>query len=118
MANLISNLFRGDPRLEKCLIEDKAHVLNGDRGQFVSLIQNAVLVLEPSAFINGPELEQAVYGRDTAKAVLAYKTRRRIINTSYQKTADAIVGKMTIRSLDAEMLAFETREKIVVPRRG
>lgn len=118
MANLVSDLFRGDPRLEKCLLEDKAHVLKGDRGQFVALIQYAVLVLEPGASINGQELVQEVYGPDTAKAVLAYKTRRKIINTSYQKTADAIVGKMTIRSLDTEMRAFETREKMVFPRRG
>jgi hypothetical protein len=118
MANLVSDLFRGEPRLEKCLLEDKAHVLKGDRGQYVALIQYAVLVLEPGTSIDGQELVREVYGADTAKAVLAYKTRRKIINPAYQTTADAIVGKMTIQRLDAEMLAFESREKLVLPRRG
>lgn len=118
MSALVSELFRGDARLEKCLIEDSSHVLKGNRGRFVALIQYAVLVLEKSATINRQELVQEIYGPDTAKAVLSYKTKRKIINTSYQKTADAIVGKMTIRSLDAEMVAFETRERMIVPRSG
>ena len=43
------------------------------------------------------------YGPSTAAAVLSYKTKRQIINRSYQTTPDSIVGKMTIASLDAEM---------------
>ncbi len=47
------------------------------------------------------------YGPRTAAAVLAYKTKRAIINRAYQQTPDSIVGKMTIERLDKDMLAIE-----------
>ncbi len=103
---LVSELFRGDPRLEKCLIDDSAHVVRGDQGPFVAKIQYAVLVLEGGRIGPG-ELLARLYGPETAMAVLAYKSRRGIINAAYQTTPDNIVGKMTIRSLDVEMLAYE-----------
>src|SRR5688572_32199124 len=43
--------------------------------------------------ISGAELSAMRYGPDTAKAVLAYKTRRRIINFNYQTKPDNIVGR-------------------------
>jgi peptidoglycan hydrolase-like protein with peptidoglycan-binding domain len=89
---LASELFRGDPRLEKCLIDDSAHVVRGDQGPFVAKIQYAVLILEGGRIGPG-ELQTRLYGSETAQAVLAYKTRRGIINPAYQTTADNIVGK-------------------------
>ena len=56
-------------------------------------------------------LASSSYGPSTKAAVLAYKTRRQIINRSYQSTPDAIVGKMTIASLDAEVAARELRNQ-------
>ena len=38
---LQSKLFRGDPKLEACLVNDKAHVLQGARGEHVSKLQQA-----------------------------------------------------------------------------
>lgn len=111
MDMLKSELFRGDPRLEKTLVSDPHHVVPGDRGAFVSRIQNAVLVLEGGQ-ISAHELQSRLYGPDTARLVLAYKTRRQIINKTYQNTADNIVGKMTIRKLDEEMVAFEAAERL------
>lgn len=108
---LKSELFRGDARLEKTLYSDPAHVKLGDRGHFVSKIQYAVLALEGGRIGPG-ELQTGVYGPETAKVVLAYKTRRNIINTAYQRTPDNIVGKMTIRSLDTEMLTYEAKERL------
>ena len=116
MAQLRSRLFCADPRLEKTLVNDAAHVVPGDQGEFVSKIQYAVLVLEGGT-IGAGELVTQKYGPETATAVLAYKKRRQIINRSYQQTADNIVGKMTIQSLDTEMLAHELRERLKV-RRG
>ena len=49
-------------------------------------------------------MARAHYGPSTAAAVLAFKTRRNIINRAYQTKADNIVGRMTIAALDAEML--------------
>ena len=57
--------------------------------------------------IDGAELTQTLYGVTTAKAVLDYKVRRRIINFKYQTRADDIVGKMTMRALDEEMAVVE-----------
>lgn len=116
MAGLQSELFRGDPRLERCLISDPAHIVRGDTGEFVSKIQFAVLVIAGGA-ICGSEIDGQRYGSDTARAVLEYKRKRRIINFSYQTQADDIVGKMTIRALDTEMALIEQLERLHGQRR-
>jgi hypothetical protein len=107
---LQSIMFRGNARLQRCLVSDAAHVKNGDKGDHVRLIQGALLTLD-NAEISSVEQAQHLYGPSTAKAVLNYKNndekRKKIINFRYQTQADAIVGKMTIRSLDTEMLAHE-----------
>ncbi|MEO8271835.1 MAG: hypothetical protein ABI557_19080 [Aureliella sp.] len=82
----------------------------GDRGEFVSKIQFAALLLGGGR-IGATELFDQHYGPETAAVVLLYKTNRKIVNLSYQKTADNIVGKMTIRSLDKEMQAYELKER-------
>lgn len=110
-GGLKSELFRGSLRLQKVLRNDSDHIVRGDQGDFVSRIQYAVLVLEGGRIGPG-ELQSRLYGLETARVVLAYKTRRRIINPAYQTTPDDIVGKMTIRALDREMLAFETKERL------
>src|SRR3954451_23428917 len=53
------------------------------------------------------ELAQSRYGRETAAAGLKYKRSLDIINRSYQKQADNIVGRMTIKSLDDLMWSLE-----------
>jgi hypothetical protein len=53
------------------------------------------------------ELRTCRYGKSTVAAVLAFKTKRQIINTSYETQVDNIVGKMTIAALDEEMLRKE-----------
>jgi len=103
---LQSELFRGDRRLEACLIDNAAHITPGSVGDFVAKIQIALLTLE-DLDIQPSELLAKRYGPSTAAAVLGYKTRRRIINFTYETQADNIVGKMTIESLDREMLAQE-----------
>lgn len=104
--SLQSKLFRGDPRLEACLVKDAAHVTPGTVGDHVSKIQTALTVLN-NAHISASELASMRYGKATANAVLAYKKKRTIINRSYQTVADNIVGKMTIAALDREMLSKE-----------
>jgi hypothetical protein len=97
---LQSKLFKGDQRLEACLIHDSAHVTPGTAGEFVTKIQKALFILDGAVI---DPSEQGIYGPSTADAVLAYKKRRKIINYSYQTQADNIVGKMTIASLDNEL---------------
>lgn len=109
--SLRSRLFAGDPALEACLVKDSAHVLLGARGPHVSRIQRAVVVADGAA-IAVDELRAAQYGRTTAAAVLAYKRKRNIINPAYQRTADDIVGKMTIAALDADMVKAENSPPI------
>ncbi len=105
---LVSQLFRGDIALEACLVKDSAHLLEGTRGPHVKKIQKALALLD-GALIDGSDAAGGLYGRSTADAVLAYKRARGIINRSYQNTADNIVGKMTIASLDGEMSRTENR---------
>ena len=103
---LISRLFRADQKLEACLVNDAAHVTQGASGDHVGKIQTALTVLD-GANIDGSELSAKSYGSSTATAVLSYKTKRQIINFSYQKQADNIVGKMTIKAIDDELAIAE-----------
>jgi len=105
---LQSQLFRGDRALEACLVNDQAHLVTGTRGLHVRKVQRALAVLD-GALITLDEVSSEQYGRSTAAAVLDYKRARSIINPSYQTTADNIVGKMTMASLDREMLKNESR---------
>jgi hypothetical protein len=105
---LVSKWFRDNERLQKSLLSDPAHVVIGDVGPHVTLIQGALIALDGD-LISADEFSTETYGKSTAGAVLDYKTRRGIINHSYQTQADNIVGKMTIRSLDDEMLGRERR---------
>ncbi len=103
---LQSRLFRENKRLQACLIDNNSHVTRGSQGDHVGLIQYAALRLEGGR-IQGPEINAQLYGPDTAAVVLAYKTRRRIINPAYQTAPDDIVGRLTIAALDREMMLSE-----------
>jgi hypothetical protein len=99
---LRSQLLRGDPKLEAAAVSDPAHIVQGATGEHVRKIQLALIQLDSAAI--DPD---GKYGPATATAVLAYKRKRNIINRTYQAQADNIVGKMTIATLDKEMLAKE-----------
>ena len=101
---LQSQLFRGEPRLEAAANIDSAHITPGARGTHVEKIQTALNILDSAGLgVDG------IYGPATATAVLNYKTKRGIINRSYQTSADNIVGKMTMAKLDEQMRAHETK---------
>jgi peptidoglycan hydrolase-like protein with peptidoglycan-binding domain len=102
---LQSQLFRGDQELEAAAASDPAHIALGARGAHVGKLQQALVQLDGA----GIDIDSK-YGPATAAAVLAYKRRRNIINATYQREADNIVGKMTMASLDREMLAKETAD--------
>ncbi len=85
-------------------MKDSAHVTRGAQGDHVAKIQGVVMFLDGST-ISDVEIESKTYGASTATAVLAYKRKRKIINKAYQQQADDIVGKMTIKSLDDELLS-------------
>jgi hypothetical protein len=101
-----SKFFRGDEKLESCLLRDNAHVTQGATGPHVAKIQQALFILD-TLMIDRTEIYNQHYGASTANAVLTYKKKRSIINYSYEKTEDNIVGKMTIASLDREMCDYE-----------
>lgn len=105
---LRSRLFSSNQRLQACAVSDPAHVVDGDTGEHVRLIQAALVGVDGADIASG-ERDGARYGASTAAAVLAYKTRRKIINHSYQSTANSIVGKMTIAQLDAEAADLESQ---------
>jgi hypothetical protein len=110
---LQSKLFRGDRALEACLVNDSAHITEGAAGEHVGKIQTALFAIDDLA-VSPDELRTSTYGNSTVKAVLAFKTKRRIINSSYERQVDNIVGKMTIAALDKEMVckAGEPRRRL------
>lgn len=107
---LQSKLFRGDQALEACLVKDSAHVTEGAAGDHVGKIQTALFAIDGLAVLPD-ELRTCTYGKSTVKAVLAFKTKRRIINYSYEHQVDNIVGKMTIAALDKEMVRKEAEPR-------
>jgi hypothetical protein len=103
---LKSQLFAGDAKLEAAATSHPAHIVPGARGPHVKKIQGALITLD-EAKIATPELAAALYGTTTANAVLAYKKKRSVINKNYQSSADNIVGIMTMKSMDDELVALE-----------
>lgn len=106
---LVSRWFSGNARLQKCLVSDPAHVVPGDSGDHVTLIQDALQLLE-GAEISREDIVGGVYGRSTAAAVLAFKRKRGIVNRAYQTAPDDIVGRITIQALDEEIAARERQQ--------
>lgn len=99
---LRSLLLQGDAKLEAAAVSDPSHITPGARGPHVEKIQTALNLLDNAGLdVDGD------YGRGTAAAVLAFKQKRNIVNPAYQTQADNIVGKMTMASLDNELLAKE-----------
>lgn len=111
---LTSNLLADNARLQSCLIADNSHVTPGDQGEHVQLIQVALVILDDSSIDKG-EVSLQTYGPSTASAVQDYKRKRKIINHAYQNAADDIVGKMTIRSLDDELVANQRNPRPYTP---
>jgi peptidoglycan hydrolase-like protein with peptidoglycan-binding domain len=103
---LQSKLLSASQRLADCQISDSAHVTPGDSGEHVARIQQALIRIDDCDIATG-EIASSSYGPSTAAAVLRYKSARGIINRSYQSTPDNIVGKMTITSLDQELVPLE-----------
>ncbi len=96
---LRSQLFKGDTKLDAAAVSDSAHITPGARGEHVRKIQFALIQLDGAKIT-----ADGAYGPATAAAVLAYKQKRGIINTSIQTKADNITGKMTLASMDQELL--------------
>lgn len=107
---LSSRLFNGDKRLEAAQVDDRAHLTVGAQGHHVAKVQMALNAVDWLR-IDRIELARQYYGRSTAAAVLAYKTRRSIINHAYQNTPDDIVGKMTITRLDSDLRLWEASQQ-------
>lgn len=105
---LRSQLFKPDPRLQACLLRHEAHVLEGDQGPHVTRIQLALMALDGCP-LSPNDLRRSYYGLSTAAAVLDFKSKRSIINRTYQTKPDAIVGKMTIARMDDELFELGRR---------
>jgi hypothetical protein len=119
--SLQSELFRRDSRLVACLDNPLSHILEPDSGFHVGKIQAALWILdEVSLEADGKvpigfrsEFDKNEFGPNTTSAVLAFKTRHKIINIRYQNSPDPIVGQMTIAFLDRELRKWEASENRV-----
>jgi hypothetical protein len=108
---LYSKLFTEprDPDLDACLVDDARHITPGSRGEHVRKIQIALnrLATQPN-FKNIFLTMDGIYGPNTADAVKKYKdSRTPPILQPWQNSADNIVGKRTIKSLDDEIAMLE-----------
>jgi peptidoglycan hydrolase-like protein with peptidoglycan-binding domain len=103
---LTAFIFKDDKALEAAAVSNPAHILEGHSGPHVGKIQEALIMLDGAVISNDERLAK-FYGPSTSKAVLNYKTKRKIINKAYQSTADAIVGIMTMKALDDELFKFQ-----------
>jgi hypothetical protein len=101
-VGLQSKAFKGDPKLEACLVSDPAHIFRGASGDHVRKIQDA-LIKTDGASIDRSELDRKFYGDSTAQAVLKFKTNRKRQIRNYKGEFDDIVGIKTIRALDMEL---------------
>lgn len=117
MGLLISKLFTTpteDSKLEACLVSDAAHITPGAQGEHVKKIQTALNQLSRGPGRENFNLEiDGLYGPKTSAAVKAYKDNpsRRILQP-WQTSADNIVGKRTIKSLDDEMDILENETSV------
>jgi hypothetical protein len=106
---LVSVQLKNNDKLQRCLVSPQDHVVPGSRGDHVGLIQKALTILGV-AVIDPGEISNQFYGRSTERAVLTYKgPPRNIINQTYQRTPDNIVGQMTIDRLDDEIAKLERK---------
>lgn len=101
---LQSRAFAGDPKLEAAAVSDSDHLTQGAAGDYVRKIQHALIKLDGASIA-----ADGAFGPATARAVVAYKTKRNIVNQAYQKQPDSIVGMMTIVRLDKEMSEWKPR---------
>lgn len=99
-------MFKDDKALEAAASKHASHLLLGHTGAHVGKIQEALIMLD-RAVISDVERLANSYGPSTAAAVLNYKTKRRIVNTSYQSAPDAVVGIMTMKALDDELFQYQ-----------
>ena len=119
---LLSELLKNDTRLEDCLNKPLAHIkfkTPPEVGPHVEKIHQALATLNP----DGPEIPDSetltsTYGRKTADAVKAYKSRpgKQIINAAYQHAPDDIVGQMTIKRMDDELRSVDLSDADIVDR--
>jgi hypothetical protein len=100
-------------RLNACLAEDRAHIVPGERGDHVRIIQAAMETIRTrQPGLNLPKITDAAghYGPTTAAAVLKYKGINGIIRRG--QPLDAIVGRMTLTRIDDELLNTEPPPRI------
>ena len=109
---LRSKLFATDRKLAAAQVSDPAHLVRGTVGPHVNKVQMALFAIDALP-IDAQEFKRQLYGPVTARAVLEYKTRRKIINRAYQQKPDDIVGKMTITRLDEDMVRWEASHRHV-----
>lgn len=110
-----STMFAGNQRLRDCSQKNSFHIVPGERGPHVQLIQNALVSLlyhtvlsETEQRALDKEVEQSFYGPRTAKVVVHYKrSQTPMLLGPGQTVPDNIVGIRTISKLDDDVKAFD-----------
>ncbi len=107
-----SALFTNNPpatqqALDACLAFDGAHIVPGQRGPAIAVIQGALSSISTQIDARIPSIKDSSghFGDTTVTAVHTYKSLRDIVRPGMP--LDDIVGRSTISLLDTEMLEVE-----------
>ena len=109
MSNPLTSVFKFQPKLRQCLVDDRAHIglttfpADNRRGIHVRLIKKAL-----NAFARRFEMDELdesndLYDQETADLVTTFKELHRPPILNFVNQIDAIVGKKTIAALDDEL---------------
>jgi hypothetical protein len=120
MGVLRSDLFKGDAKLEACAAGPAGMLTIGAApGPHIAKIHAALAILRPAGpAISASEKSGTTYGSTTAEAVFHYKSTHvpPIINFTYQRAPDKIVGQMTIKAMDEELFGKPAPRNDIVDR--
>lgn len=120
MGVLRSDLFKGDAKLEACAAGPSGHLTIGTPpGPHIAKIHAALAILRPAGTaISTTEKSSMTYGSTTADAVFNYKSTHvpPIVNLSYQRAPDKILGQMTISAMDEELFGKPAPRNDIVDR--
>jgi len=90
VSNPLTSVFKFQPKLRQCLVDDRAHI---------------GLTTFPARRFEMDELDESndLYDQETADLVTTFKELHRPPILNFVNQIDAIVGKKTIAALDDEL---------------
>jgi hypothetical protein len=109
MSNPLTSVFKFQPKLQSCLVDDRAHIglttlpTTNRKGVHVQLIKRALNGFARRFGLDELDESNDVFDEETSDMVTTFKELSRPPILNFQNRIDAIVGKKTIAALDDEL---------------